>query len=536
MSVTKMPSTAHTTMTRHGLRVEKPVRARITGESSKKGGAEGAAGALASEAAPVPGRSGTCPAHQPRAARTSEPGTRNPLGPRAPAVRPLGACSQPRLPPRPDATGPPHRHHGRLSGRTAGHRGADGTPGRSGDAHGEAEMGRRADETRPGRVGTASRRGRTALWSQQDGLVAVGAAAVDLVGFTVTSQMDLGHVPLHGCLVTVAASLFLLARRRVPLCVLACVLAANTALTWSSSVGQHYGAATVVALYTVLRHHRAAVGAAAAAGCVAVLHFVRPGLPAPSLIDVVPNAASALLVAAAAAAVGRWQRNAQAQRRMLAERAVSDERRRIARELHDIVAHHLTTMQLLAGGARANLDRSPETAREALVTLEGSGRTALREMRHLLDVLRAGDEDDENETTAPQPGIGDLDRIVADSRRAGLPTTLTTDGDPRSLPPGVSLAVFRIVQEALTNARKHAGDGAHVDVRLAFAAHEVRVTVTDDGPRPGRPAARGSGYGLMGMRERVALHGGTLRAGPEAGGFAVRARLPLPADRQEAYA
>ncbi|CAL9331703.1 hypothetical protein SUDANB120_00085 [Streptomyces sp. enrichment culture] len=422
-------------------------------------------------------------------------------------------------------------------------------------------MGRSADETRPGRArngagagasgpglpddttgklprraGTVSRRGRTALWSQHDGLVAVGAAAVDLVGFTVTSQMDRGHVPLSGCLITVAAAMFLLVRRRAPLCVLACALAANVALTWSSSVGQHYGAVTVVALYTALRHRSAAVGAAAAAGCVAVLHFVRPGQPAASLMDFVPNAASALFVAGAAAAVGRWQRNAQAQRRLLAERAVSDERRRIARELHDIVAHHLTTMQLLAGGARANLDRSPETAREALVTLEGSGRTALREMRHLLDVLRADDENDEGETTAPQPGVGDLDRIVADSRRAGLPTTLTTDGDPRSLPPGISLAVFRIVQEALTNARKHAGDGAHVDVRLTFAVHEVQVAVTDDGPRPGRPAARGSGYGLVGMRERVALHGGTLRAGPEGGGFAVRARLPLPADRQEAYA
>lgn len=420
-------------------------------------------------------------------------------------------------------------------------------------------MGRRADGTRPGRArgrastsgaglpdgasgtvsggaGTGSRRGRPGLWSRHDGLVAAGAAAVDLVGFTFTSQTDRGHVPVAGCLVVVAASLFLLARRRAPLCVLACVLAVNLSLNWFSPVGQHYGAATVVALYTAVRHHSAAVGAAAVAGCVAVLQFVHPGLPAPSLTDFVPNVVSALFVAGAAVVVGRWQRNAEAQRRLLAERAVSDERRRIARELHDIVAHHLTTMQLLAGGARANLDRSPEAAREALVTLEGSGRTALREMRHLLDVLRAGDENDEGEATAPQPGIGDLDRIVGDSRRAGLPTTLTTDGDPRLLPPGVALTVFRIVQEALTNARRHAGDGAHVDVRLTFAVQEVRVAVTDDGPRSGRPVARGAGHGLMGMRERVALHGGTLRAGPEGAGFAVRARLPLPADRQEAYA
>ncbi|MFE5729649.1 sensor histidine kinase [Streptomyces sp. NPDC056528] len=391
----------------------------------------------------------------------------------------------------------------------------------------------------PGEAGPSSRRGGLRLWSRNDGLVAVGAAAVDLVGFTVTSQMDRGHVPVAGCLVVVAASLFLLARRRAPLRVLACVLAANLSLNWFSSVGLHYGAATVVALYTAVRHHRAAVGAAAVAGCVAVLQFVHPGLPAPSPMEFVPNAVSALFVAGAAVVVGRRQRNAKARRRLLAERAVADERRRIAQELHDIVAHHLTTMQLLAGGARANLDRSPETAREALVTLEGSGRTALREMRHLLDVLRAGDENDEGGTTAPQPGIGDLDRIVEDSRRAGLPTTLTTDGDPRSLPPGVALTVFRIVQEALTNARRHAGDGAHVDVRLTFAVHEVRVAVTDGGPRPGRPGrpvVRGSGHGLVGMRERVALHGGILRVGPEGAGFAVRARLPLPAERREVYA
>ncbi|GHG24768.1 sensor histidine kinase [Streptomyces filamentosus] len=378
----------------------------------------------------------------------------------------------------------------------------------------------------------------TGPWSRQDGLVAVGAAAVDLVGFTVTSQMDRGHVPVAGCLIVVAAALFLLARRRAPLAVLAAVLAVNVSLGWFSSVGQHYGAATVVALYTAVHHHRPAIGAAAVAGCVAVLQFVHPGVAGPSGYECAANVASGLFVAGAAVAVRRWQHDAARHRRLLAERAVADERRRIARELHDIVAHHLTTMQLLAGGARANLDRSPETAREALVTLEGSGRAALREMRHLLDVLRAGDEGDEGEATAPQPGVGDLDRLVEESRRAGLPTVLTTDGDPGALPPGVALAVFRIVQEALTNARKHAGRGARADVRIAFAAHEVRVDVTDvtDAPPPARPAVRPPGHGLMGMRERVALHGGTLRTGPEGGGFAVRARLPLPAGRQEAYA
>ena len=400
-------------------------------------------------------------------------------------------------------------------------------------------MKRRESATRRGRTAQEAvpLRGGPALWSRHDGLVAVGAAAVDLVGFTVTSQMDQGSVPAAGCLVVVAASLFLLARRRAPLSVLVGVLATNLSLNWFSVVGQHYGAATVVALFTVVRHHRAVVSASAVVGHVAVLQLVHPALPSPSLLDLAANAASALLVSGTAVAVGRWQRNAEAHRQLLADRAVADERRRIARELHDIVAHHLTTMQLLAGGARANLERSPTTAREALVTLEGSGRTALHEMRHLLDVLRAGDERDEGEGTAPQPGIADLDRVVEDSRRSGLPTTLTSDGETRPLPPSVALAVFRIVQEALTNARKHAGHGAKVDVRLSYAPREVRVTVTDDGPRPDHPGARGSGYGLMGMRERVALHGGTLHAGPaDSGGFTVRARLPLRPDHEEAYA
>lgn len=396
------------------------------------------------------------------------------------------------------------------------------------DTGGRGGVERREDEGEGEGAGGAGRgRYGGAVWSQHDGLVAAGAAAVDLVGFAVTSQMDQGHVPAAGCLIVVAASLLLPARRRAPLSVLAGVLAVNVSLTWFSAVGQHYGAATVVALFTVVRHHRAAVAAAAVVGCVAVLQFVHPGASAPALLELAANVASALFVAGAAVAVGRWQRNAETHRRLLADRAVADERRRIARELHDIVAHHLTTMQLLAGGARANIDRSPSAAREALVELEGSGRTALREMRHLLDVLRAGDENEEGEATAPQPGIGDLDRVVEDSRRAGLPTTLTTDGDPRALPPGVALAVFRIVQEALTNARKHAGRGARVDVRLSYVADEVRVSVTDDGPRRDRPAAGGSGHGLMGMRERVGLHGGTLHAGPQGTGFAVRARLPL---------
>ncbi|MEE1827285.1 ATP-binding protein, partial [Streptomyces sp. BE20] len=188
-------------------------------------------------------------------------------------------------------------------------------------------------------------------------------------------------------------------------------------------------------------------------------------------------------------------------------------------------------MQLMAGGARANLGRDTEVVREALVSLEGSGRMALREMRQLLDVLRADDEP-ETAPSLPQPGVDDLDRLLDESRLAGLPTALDVRGPRRPLPPTVGLTVFRVVQEALTNTRKYAGP-ARATVRLTYREDGITVEVRDDGwgvlPQDGVRAAGSGGYGLVGMRERVTLHGGTLTVGPQAdGGFAVVADLPLP--------
>ncbi|MFI1972022.1 sensor histidine kinase [Streptomyces cinnamoneus] len=370
-------------------------------------------------------------------------------------------------------------------------------------------------------------------WTRNDGLVAVGAGVVDLVGFTLASQSDHGDVPVAGCLLAVVAALPLLARRRAPVLALTAVLLLNTGLNLTMPTLTHFGAAAVVTLYTVVRLRNAAV--AAALSVAAVVALVNPASwPRPSTVDLLGNTAAAAIVVVAATVVNHWQRDIEANRRLLADRAVAAERRRIARELHDIVAHHITTMQLMAGGARANLARDPEVAREALVQLEGSGRMALREMRQLLDVLRAGDEA-EDEPTAPQPGIADLERIIAESCRAGLPTTLDVDGRERPLPPSVGLTVFRIVQESLTNARKYAGE-ARAHVRLSYEPDGVALEITDDGTGAGTGlmgagAAPGSGYGLVGMRERAALHGGTLEAGPlDETGFRVAARLPLAAD------
>jgi signal transduction histidine kinase len=206
-----------------------------------------------------------------------------------------------------------------------------------------------------------------------------------------------------------------------------------------------------------------------------------------------------------------------------AEQATAAERARIARELHDIVAHHLSVIVLQAAGARA----SGKPAGAALEKIENSGRQALAETRRLLGVLR--DPDDET-GFAPQPGIGDLDALAASVRAAGLPVKLVIDGDPAPLPAAVDVSVYRIVQEALTNVLKHAGP-ARADVMIGCSADTVTIEITDNGTaEPGQPASPG-GHGLAGMRERAAVFGGELAAGPRpGGGFAVRARLPLAFD------
>ncbi|RKE18780.1 sensor histidine kinase [Streptomyces sp. TLI_171] len=374
-----------------------------------------------------------------------------------------------------------------------------------------------------------------ALWTHADALVAVGAGLLDAIGYLLLEEMAEGPAAgVPGFLFLVLSALPLLARRRAPLRALAAVLALQGAADLRGSGTPHFGAVLVVALYSVARVNGPAVtaGAALATSVTTVLcqsHFRTPswqaGLSTPF---------SALLVAGAGLAFARWQREVAANRSLLADRAVAEERRRIARELHDIVAHHITTMQLMAGGARANL-ADPEVVRDALVTLESSGRLALREMRQLLDVLRAGDEPD-TAPPAPQPGADDLGLLVADSVRAGLPTDLDVAGSPRPLPPTLGLTVYRIVQEALTNARKHGGPAARASVALTYRQDALTVEVTDDGAgaRPRAAAAPSGGHGLIGMRERVAVHGGALSTGPRpGGGFTVLAELPLTATGSE---
>jgi signal transduction histidine kinase len=207
-----------------------------------------------------------------------------------------------------------------------------------------------------------------------------------------------------------------------------------------------------------------------------------------------------------------------------ARAAAAEERARIAREMHDVVAHSISVMVVQAGAAEAMLDSDPERARRPLAAVQETGRGALTELRRMLGVLR--EMADEGAALAPQPGLAGLDELARQVREAGLPVSVRVEGEPRPLPPGIDLSAYRIVQEGLTNALKHAGP-ATAEVVVRYGRQDLELEVRDDGPGRAAPA-NGGGHGLLGMRERVALYGGELAAGPRpGGGFALTARLPL---------
>ncbi|MEU6927585.1 sensor histidine kinase [Streptomyces sp. 2RAF24] len=220
------------------------------------------------------------------------------------------------------------------------------------------------------------------------------------------------------------------------------------------------------------------------------------------------------------------------EREAQAKVAVAAERARIARELHDVVAHNVSVMVVQADGAAYVMDSSPETAKQALETIAGTGRQALAEMRRLLGILRTGEHQEAGEYV-PQPDVRQIEDLVEQVRGAGLAVDFKVEGTPRPLPSGVELTAYRIVQEALTNSRKHGGPDVGASVRLVYFDDGLGLLVEDDGR--GAPqemyedgGADGRGHGLIGMRERVGMVGGTLDAGPRpGGGFRISALLPL---------
>jgi signal transduction histidine kinase len=208
-----------------------------------------------------------------------------------------------------------------------------------------------------------------------------------------------------------------------------------------------------------------------------------------------------------------------------AQRAVLDERVRIARELHDVVAHHVSVMGIQAGAARRTLKQQPEKASESLSLIEESSRQAVGELQRLLGFLRQQNQRDE---LSPQPGLGQLEALIEHMREAGLPVQIKIEGEQKPLPPGVDLSAYRIIQEALTNTLKHAGPASAL-VTIRYSGHAIELEVVDNGHSTVQTGSNENRCrGLIGMRERVSLHGGEFSAGKITGnGFFVKAKLPF---------
>jgi signal transduction histidine kinase len=403
-----------------------------------------------------------------------------------------------------------------------------------------------------GPLGTAPARFRGPFTRWPRAADATLAAAVFLgTGFVVDGPGDalvirpIGDVPVAALLAFAVASAALYWRRSAPLAVLGVTVAA-----FAATLGSGYadgGGPVLIAMYSAGRYASddrwGRLGVAAAIAVIVV----------DGLTDPAPWGEAVLggVVMFVAWYVGRRlrlrsERAAQLLREQVAEarRIVTEERARIARELHDVVAHQVSLMTVQAGAAKAVAAEDPEGARRAMGAVEEAGRQALDELRHLLGVLRP---DTDPDGLVPQPGLRELPRLVQQIRRAGLEVSLTADGLPTEIPARVDLFAYRIVQEALTNVLKHAGPGAHTQVQLGTDSSGIVIDVLDDGkgseppsaaatpfrpaesPVGDRPAPAGrSGHGVVGMRERARLLGGTLEARPRpGGGFQVVAHLPV---------
>jgi signal transduction histidine kinase len=294
----------------------------------------------------------------------------------------------------------------------------------------------------------------------------------------------------------------------------------------------------LIALYTVAAHAsgRRALAAASVTLLVAwVADRVISGRVVPW--DLVYDASFVAVPTICGRAVGVHRRQAEQlrtltarlerERAALARLAVVEERTRVARDLHDTIAHGLGIMVLQAGGAQQVLTSNPDAARHALRAIQDTGRTVVDELGRLLAVLRP---DEADTPRAPRPGLGQLDELVAHVRRAGLPVDLRFEGRRTRLPVGIDVSTYRIIQEGLTNALKHAGPVATA-VTLSYQPHALTVEIRNAAASGHAVAAASGGHGLMGMRERVAMYGGELQAGPgPAGGYTLRARLPLQLD------
>jgi signal transduction histidine kinase len=372
-----------------------------------------------------------------------------------------------------------------------------------------------------------------------DALIGFGLSGLSLVMLAGGAQ-DIGSYAPYSIALLLLQTLPLVVRSRFPVAVLVVTLSATLLHAAFAEDRLTTTLGSLIALFTVAEHRDRRTSGSAALVMAASLGGLiawKGGVPA-SLSSLV----STLLAVLVAWVLGTWAqerrryvgtveeraRRAEGEREERAAEAVRDERARIARELHDVVTHHVSVIVIQAGAALGAIDRRPQDARAALTAIDGSGRLALADMRRMLGILGPRvDDGDPGDALAPMPGLDQLGELIERVRAAGLQVELAVEGEPRPLDPGVELSAFRIVQEALTNSLKHApGARARVDVAYEAAALEVRIA--DSGGRgasSGVPA--GQGHGLIGMRERVALFGGRLEAGPSGLGFRVVARLPI---------
>lgn len=379
------------------------------------------------------------------------------------------------------------------------------------------------------------------------GLLLVGLPQLFLQEFPKGSGYEEFRTPdAWNALLVVAVTLALAWRRRHPLPVLLFIIGGEMVMA-----AAHYPPAVpdvvafLLAVYSVAAHR--GLAQSALGGLVGFVYFLVYLLMLPIQSDPV------VLITDSALVIGVWMlgRNLRLRRAYFAEledraarlerargtdarAARIEERSRIARELHDVVAHHVSVMTVQAGAARRIIDRDPGSAREAMSTIEEVGRTALSEMRRIVGVLRTDrDAEQAGGELAPQPGLGDLGRLLDHVRETGLSVQLWIEGEARSPSPGVDVAAFRLIQEALTNTLKHAGPQARAWVRLYYGDDDLTVEIEDDGHGTATFVAEDGdkpGHGLVGMYERVALYGGELKIGPRVGGgFGVRARFPLEA-------
>jgi len=393
-----------------------------------------------------------------------------------------------------------------------------------------------------------------------DAVIAVAIAAIGLAsGFGARAQHE--HMPLTALPVLAAMGLVLYPRRRFPGAVLGAVAALVAALVvMGAALGGSF-LAVLCACYSAAVYGSRRLVIALVTGAVAAIlligipqglgHGAAVGraVPVPTVLAAAGAVLFGLLIKSQFAArnsqlavMAERAEWAAEQRAQEARRATLAERLRIARELHDIVAHHVSVIVIQSQGAQRMVDRDPDRSRQAMADVERTARTALEEMRRLLGLLRAPDTGDGADSTGsasggdagerqPLQGLADIAALASGMTAAGLPVTVRTTGEPRPVPEDVGLTVYRIAQEALTNVLKHAGP-AQAQVSLHYG-DELEITVTDDGRGASAAlsstAAPGAGRGTMGMRERISMLGGQFTAGPRpGGGYCVRATVPDP--------